>query len=1044
MAKKSKENVGQYSLEYIDYDYDFHRRFDDERKYDVDLLRNKKPNSDRRVLFLLDHVPTEDLNTRRLLSGATGDLFFKLLDVAKKKFNATSPQDLDFLVVNYNCFKTYGKAEDYVARAEKAFKKRVEKIISEYEPDTIVCLSPRLVSQFCPERFSWGGNQAHHFFGTTMNYEQTYKKEKHKCTFVPTLSLSAFVSGKNNLSSVANILGYVARNLRTGLDGKMPYKIDYAPKYKAVNVDTLEKFDKMMIEMRKAKDVSIDTETQSLNKVVNRIQTIQFASKEDVAYVVPIYHKDTPFSQKDIKYISKRLREFFEGKNKNRYHIYTNAKFDLNVIRANFNVRYFKNDVWDIQAGEFGYDENMKILQMFITGKGGYYGLGNLALQFGCGAFLDNDFGKEQRHTIKDADLDAGLIRYCCLDVIVPLGIFRLQLQRAEDEGYTLYEKVVGNQISDQIHTFSVLESTGAKADVGYLFKLKHPSSVIHKLIEETENAIYKSDAVYKTNKLLAKNEDIPQRGLFGQVNITRFDLSKSEHKQVLFFDVLRLKPLNNSKKKRPNGEFEGKIDKDFQDKYKDHPIVDMYTKWQKACKLRNAFVNSLIKLWGESDDFKHDERIRPSYSYTKVVTGRTSASDPNLQQIPSRWKVGKEIKRIFCVNEGYIQIKVDYSAHEVRGWSIISGEQGVADVFEVGKILRDRYKLYPDPWTLHRIDFEGDVHKINAAYFFGVPIEQVSKDIRNAVKTVIFGLIYQQGLKGLAKSTGRDVKDIENIVEQFLGRFPIGVKWFGEVQDFAKENYYVESPLGRRRNLWGLICPDTVPDYDSTRAACLRRAVNSPVQGFGSDLMMIGIRNIDRMKFEYFEKTGEYPDMKLCVSVHDSVTAEVAYKWMWLALDFIGEGLTTEVVKQVVDRYDYHFTSEPEIDFEIGCNERDVEGWDFSFEHMQKIVRKTLEQQKEEFRHNIDVDKVYNQLMFQSYDTMPLYMKQQVVAKGHPVEGANDKCLDKASKKLVKQYRKEYSGRVAKWEAHQRKERMRRTIGSLRKKHELLENKVA
>lgn len=412
----------------------------------------------------------------------------------------------------------------------------------------------------------------------------------------------------------------------------------------------------------------------------------------------------------------------------------------------------------------------------------------------------------------------------------------------------------------------------------------------------------------------------------------------------------------------------------------------------------------------------------------------RTHLNTRNLQQIPSRWKVGKEIKRIFCVNEGYIQIKVDYSAHEVRGWSIISGEQGVADVFEVGKELRDRYKLYPDPWTLHRIDFEGDVHKINAAYFFGVPIEQVSKDIRNAVKTVIFGLIYQQGMKGLAKSTGRSVEDIEKIVEQFLGRFPVGVEWFTEVQDFAKENYYVESPLGRRRNLWGLMCPKTLEDYDPTIAACLRRAVNSPVQGFGSDLMMIGIRNIDRFKYEHFKKTGDYPDMKLCVSVHDSVTVECKYAYMWLALDFIGRGLTSEVVAQVKKRYGYHFTSEPEIDFEIGCNERDVEAWDFSYEHMGKILRDTLTQQRDEFQHNVDVEAVYDMLMHNSFKTMPLFMKQQCVAREHPVNDMDYNVIDIETAKKLKKIKAEYPGRVAQWNDYQRKKDRKRSVEILRK----------
>ncbi len=619
----------EFKLSYISYDFKFKKRLAKEDLYDVALLRNKPKKAKRKVLFLIDHVPTEDLRKRRICSGSTGDLLFKMFEVAHSKFKSERAQDVDFLIANFNCCKTYGKADDFREMAEADFWKRIRKIITEYKPDVIQVFGQHLLKFFCPDKVAWAHNNAHNFLGTTIDCKVSYKKDSHEFVLVPNISLNQIVGGKNNLASVANIMGYVIRNTRVALDGEMPYRISHDPKYKAVIVNTIKEFDSMMKELRKAKYVSIDSEAESLNKKVNRILTLQFCTRADVAYVLPIYHKDTCFSGKDLKYISKKLKEFFEYDNKNKCHIYTNAKFDLNIIRSNFDVLYFKNDVWDIQAGEFGYDENMKILQMFIQGRGGYYGLGNLAMQFGCGAYYYNTFGKEQRHTIKDADLDDALIKYCCLDVVVPYEIFLQQLKRAKDEGYNDYYALVGNQISDQIHTFSVLESTGALADVNYLFKLKHPDSVINQLVDACEKEIYTSQSVKKANEILAKEEQIPDRGLFGAVDVTRFSLNTSEHKQILFFDVLKLKPLSESKKKRPNGKFEGKIDKDFQDKYSDHPIVAKYTEWQKACKLRNAFVNSLIKLWGDSADFQSDCRIRPSYSYLKVVTGRTSASDP-------------------------------------------------------------------------------------------------------------------------------------------------------------------------------------------------------------------------------------------------------------------------------------------------------------------------------------------------------------------------------------------------------------------------------
>ena len=353
--------------------------------------------------------------------------------------------------------------------------------------------------------------------------------------------------------------------------------------------------------------------------------------------------------------------------------------------------------------------------------------------------------------------------------------------------------------------------------------------------------------------------------------------------------------------------------------------------------------------------------------------------------------------------------------------WSIISGDQGVADVFEQGAKLRRRYRLVPDPYISKRIEYEGDVHKINASYFFGIPIFEVVKDIRNAVKTVIFGLIYQQGDEGLAASTKRPVEEIGEIKRKFLDRFPVGLKWFDKVKGFARKNFYVESPLGRRRNLFAFLLDDTLMGARGTISRSERQAVNSPVQGFGSDLMMSAIRLMEKRCFQYWKKHKVWPNLRFSVSVHDSLSVEVAYEWLWFAVAIIEECMTHGVTELMEKRHDMKFTSVPEIDFEVGAAESVVESWDWSFEGMRKLLRQTLEFKRDELKDKSlndpkVVEKLIDTMMEDQYETMPLWMKQQLWANGIKIRSMDkDNVLDMETRRRAKKFRSELKDNLVK-----------------------------
>lgn len=973
------------AYQYSKFDYPFSGSFENvEDNYSYVKLPYRAEKNTKKILFVLDFVPSEDLKSGRLLSGETGDLLENLFVVAKDIYLKEKYQKFSWLACTFNAFKTLGKSREFQEQAREAFKHRIEAMIHRYQPDVVVTFGQQPMQALLQKKIELSRGRLANWYGVPI--KRTFKADsgkKHTCVVVPTISLNAAITGD---SSAASVLGYVARNLANAINGSMMYALDtkVIENHKGVLIDTIKKFDKMLDMIAEQPVVSIDTEDDSLAKVTNRVLTFQFAKCMDYAYIVPYLHKDTPFDGKELKYIKKRLKAYFEGKNNNDYHIYANAQFDLNVMRMALETDYMANDVWDIFAGEYGLDENMKFLQ--AVGGDYYYSLGNISSQYGFEGYLTAAFGKEDRKNISRTDLDANLIQYMGLDVVVPFGIHLLQKQRAAKDGHKKYESLIREQMSDLVHGFSRMETTGSGLDVPYLFHLRTPASPIEKEIESMTQDLLNTPAVKRANKLLLKAEGVPEKmGAWAAPGaITqKFSLRADAHKKLLFFKVLQLEPLDYGKADK-DGRKQGKLDKNFQSHYKNIPEVKMYTALGKAKKLKNAYVNSFLKLLAADADFKSDYRIRPNYKYLVVVTGRTSAADPNLQQIPARSELGKHIKRLFVARNGCLYIKVDYRVHEVRGWGIIALDKALASVFLSAKALRDKFRLWPSEELAKKIKFEADIHIVNVIYFFRKTVEELiddpkmMKELRNAVKGIIFGLIYQMSIKSLAASIGQELEFTKQLVANFNKRFPNGMKWIEDCKKFAQEHLYFENPLGFRRRLWGYMMPQSAREASRIHGEMDRRAVNSPIQGMCSQFMAIGSRQLDKMVWELRQKTGRIMRLFINNSVHDSLENEVAYEDFLLGLEYVEKALTQKVREVVQKRHGFNFVVDLEIDFELGASLSQVQAWDFSMPELERIVKESLQFQKDELKHKINVDKTMETIFSQKKD-MPDWMTQQI-----------------------------------------------------------------
>lgn len=981
--------------EHVELSYDCSE--DDNYNY-VRLAKHPNKGANK-ILFVLDYMPREDLMSGRMLSGETGELFDNLMRLAKTYYKAEAHiNDFDWLTVAYPAYRTAGQSQQFRDAAKVEFDTRLAYIITSYKPDIVVTFGPNpflaINSAFMGRYTDRKGIHFEHFYGVPIDTTISYKSKTHKFKHIPTLSLNSLVNPDNR--DAMYMAGYAGRNLVNVLNQRLTYKIPKL-KYKIREVKNLKQFDAMMEDLRYAELVAIDTETTNLNRIVNKLLIIQFATSDGCAYILPIGHKDSTWLHTELVYIKKTLKDYFERKNKNKEHLYANAVFDLNRIAVEFGVRFFKNSIFDMFAAEYALDENMKSL-VSMTGNN-YYSLLNFSMQYGCDAYYTAEFGKDKRTTIEDQPLNDALLEYCALDVILLHHLRNLQMQRAKDIGYKKFHSIVTEQISDMLHTFSRLELVGSKTDIKWLFHLKSKESplMLHK--KRILDAFMETDGVKKTNQLLSSSNGAPKLGLFGATNLKVFSLRKTAHVDTLFFDVLKLKPLS----KGANGK--GSVDKKFQEQNMHVPEIALYQELQKINRLMNSYVNAFIKQWSSDADMRHDEAIRPYFQFRDVVTGRTSAKKPSLHQIPSRNSVskyikehfpdredlGKSIKRLFIAKEGHVVVKVDYAAHEVRGWSIISGDAEVAELFWHGLRLRNKFKLRPTEHLNQKIAVEGDVHKINAAYFFSMDIGDVDKPKRDSVKQVIFGLIYQQGLEGVAESTGQTLVAIKDLVKRFFKRFPVGAGWFDKIKKTSIKNLYVESPLGRRRHLWPYLVPKSSRGYKRIFAAAERRAVNSPIQGMGSDFLMSGARVLEKMKFDHYRKTKHYPDFYMTNSVHDSLEFSVAYKDLWLAIRMIEHSLTYGVMEEMTRRHGIEFLVPLEIDFEVGPNIRDCKGWDYSIEHLNELVEKSVDYQLDEMGYtNIDKKAILRNVAKEQYKDMPDWAKKQAWNKKLKMKGMN------------------------------------------------------
>ncbi len=266
------------------------------------------------------------------------------------------------------------------------------------------------------------------------------------------------------------------------------------------------------------------------------------------------------------------------------------------------------------------------------------------------------------------------------------------------------------------------------------------------------------------------------------------------------------------------------------------HPIIEDILEYRQVTKLNSTYALVLPEVADENG------RVHTEFKQALTATGRLSSADPNLQNIPIRTKMGREMRRFFIAEEGYTLIDADYSQIELRLLSHISGDENMQYAFKSGV----------------------DIHRATAANVFNVPEGFVTDEMRKHAKAVNFGIVYGIGAYSLSKDINTSVKEAKKYIENYLNSYPLVEKYLDNTVKDAEETGYTVTPLGRRRYI-----PELKSSNGMMRAFGKRVAMNAPIQGAAADVIKLAMVRVDkRLKAEGL-------DAFLVMQVHDELIIE-------------------------------------------------------------------------------------------------------------------------------------------------------------------------
>ena len=365
-------------------------------------------------------------------------------------------------------------------------------------------------------------------------------------------------------------------------------------------------------------------------------------------------------------------------------------------------------------------------------------------------------------------------------------------------------EKVFSEVESPLVKVLTDMEFEGIKIDVDFL---KDYSKELEKDAKKAEESVYKQAGV-------------------------RFNLASPKQLGEVLFDKLKLDP---SAKKTKTGQYQTGEDVLLKLAAKDIAIANDILTFRELTKLKSTYVDALPELINRKTG-----RVHTTYGQAVAVTGRLQSNNPNLQNIPVRTERGKEIRKAFIPRDNkHVLLSADYSQIELRIVAAISADKNMCKAFKDGT----------------------DIHTVTASRVYNVSEKEVTREMRYKAKSVNFGIIYGQGAFGLADNLGISRTEAKQIIDNYKKEFPGIQKYMDDTINFARENGYVETLMGRKRWL-----RDINSANFTVRGFAERNAINSPIQGTAADMIKLAMQKVHAAMLK------EKMQSKMLLQVHDEL----------------------------------------------------------------------------------------------------------------------------------------------------------------------------
>ena len=614
-----------------------------------------------------------------------------------------------------------------------------------------------------------------------------------------------------------NALKWAKSNIeRSSVEVKNSSKLSF----KATLLDTRDKLFNILNNISDDMVVSFDTETSSLDVKKAKLVGFSFAFNKQEAYYVPIGHNYLGVGNQVSLNDAKEAIEILLSKKL----IGQNLKFDLGVLKYVLNIEPIT------PSGD-------SMILAWLLEPGSRVGLDNLAKKFFSYDMISYSKTVKKGEDFSSVTIEEAL-NYASEDAWMTLKLYNRLISIFKEQGLEELLQEANSVEFPFIPLLIKMESLGIKVDINHLESLKVKLS---NELQEISNRIYE----------YAGGE---------------FNIRSTQQLGVILFQKLGLKGGKKTKTGYSTNEAV------LNSLKSEHPIIEEILAYRERQKMLSTYVEPLLKL--AKQDSKN--RIYTTFLQTGTATGRLSSKDPNLQNIPVKSELGREVRRAFVAKDGYSLVSIDYSQIELRLLAHFSGDNALKEAFNKDK----------------------DIHLETAIKLFG---KEEAEAKRNFAKSINFGLLYGMGSRKLSQELGITAKEAKEIIENYFASFPTVKNYLEQIQDRVKNVGYVETLLKRRR----------VFDYEGTnamgKAAILREAVNTVFQGSAADLIKLSMLDIDR------KITEENLDANLLLQIHDELIFEIR----------------EDLAQDLANKFAYIMENIYELNVKLKCSISIAKSWD-------------------------------------------------------------------------------------------------------------------